>query len=153
MGRNAYHFKDRWHVPFRVEKVWDVLSRPEDYPRWWRGVYLSAEPLDKERKRVAVVARGRLPYKLRFTIETLRTEKPRLIEFRATGDFVTDRSRWVLKAEGNGTIVMLEWNPIVEKPLVKILSPILKPLFRWNHEWSMRRGEREIGEYLKSGGV
>jgi hypothetical protein len=125
-----------------------VLSRPEDYPRWWRGVYLSAKPLDPSGKRVAVVAKGRLPYKLRFTIETLRTEKPSLIEFRATGDFVTDVSRWVLKPEGGGTAVTLEWNPRVEKPLVKFLSPILKSLFYWNHEWTMKRGQRQIVEYL-----
>jgi hypothetical protein len=49
--------------------------------------------------------------------------------------------------------VTLEWNPCVEKPLVKFLSPILKPLFYWNHEWTMKRGERQIVEYLKSGGV
>ncbi len=147
---NVYHFEDRWRVPFPAEKVWDVLSRPEDYPGWWRGVYLSAAALDKDKRRVAVVARGWLPYKLRFTIETLRTEKPKLIEFRATGDFVTDVSRWVLKPQGEETVVTLEWNPRVEKPVVKILSPILKPLFHWNHEWTMKRGERQIAEYLNS---
>ena len=146
---NVYRFEDCWRVPFSAEKVWEVLSRPEDYPRWWRGVYLSAKRLDNSGKRVAIVAKGRLPYKLRFTIETLRTEKPSLIEFRATGDFVTDVSRWVLKPEGEGTSVTLEWNPKVEKPLVKILSPILKPLFYWNHEWTMKRGRRQIVEYLK----
>jgi hypothetical protein len=31
-------------------------------------------------------------------------KKPDLIEFRAFGDFVTDASRWLLKAEGNGTL-------------------------------------------------
>src|SRR5258705_4269158 len=62
MAANAYRFIDRWRVPFPPEKVWEVLSRAEDYPRWWRGVYLSATPLDQDAKRVAVVARGRLPY-------------------------------------------------------------------------------------------
>lgn len=146
---NVYHFEDKWHVPFSPERVWEVLSRPEDYPRWWRGVYLSAEPLDgSEGKRVAVVAKGRLLYKLRFTIETLRLDKPKLIEFRATGDFVTDVSRWRLEPDDEGTRVTLEWNPRVEKPLVKFLSPILKPIFRWNHDWTMKRGERQIVEYL-----
>jgi hypothetical protein len=50
------------------------------------------------------------------------------------------------------TSVTLEWNPKVEKPLVKILSPILKPVFRWNHEWTMKHGQRQIVEYLKNGG-
>jgi Polyketide cyclase / dehydrase and lipid transport len=150
MVANAYHFEDHWYVPFTIEQVWDVLARPEDYPRWWRGVYLSAKRLDADGKRVAVVARGLLPYKLRFTIESLKQEKPRLIEFRATGDFVTDVSRWILAPHTGGAAVTLEWNPRVEKPMVKFLSPVLKPVFRWNHEWTMRRGERQIAEYLRS---
>jgi uncharacterized protein YndB with AHSA1/START domain len=156
VAANVYHFEDRWYVPFPIEKVWEVLSQPKDYPRWWRGVYLSAEPLDgsddaKRGKRVAVVARGWLPYKLRFMIQTLTLEKPKLIEFQATGDFITDSSRWVLRPEGNGTSVTLEWNPRVEKPLVKLLSPVLKPLFRWNHHWTMKRGQWQIIEYLRNG--
>jgi hypothetical protein len=149
MASNAYHFEDHWRVPFAVDQVWDVLARPEDYPRWWNGVYLSATRLDADGRRVAVVARGRLPYKLRFTIESLHQEKPRLIEFRASGDFVADVSRWIITPQGNGSSVILEWNPRVEKPIVKFLSPVLKPVFRWNHEWTMRRGERQIAEYLK----
>ena len=58
MHRNAYHIEDHWCVPFPTEKVWDALAEPENYPRWWRGVYLSAKALDKDGKRVAVVARG-----------------------------------------------------------------------------------------------
>jgi hypothetical protein len=61
---------------------------------------------------------------------------------------VTDASRWRLEPEGEGTRVILEWNPRVEKPLVKILSPILKPIFRWNHDWTMKLGERRIAAYL-----
>jgi hypothetical protein len=34
----------------------------------------------------------------------------------------------------------------VEKPLVTILSPLLKSIFRWNHDWTMKRGERQIAE-------
>lgn len=48
--------------------------------------------------------------------------------------------------------ISLEWNQRVEKPLIKILSALLKPIFRWNHEWTMKRGERQIVEYLKNGG-
>ena len=118
-----------------------------------RHVYLSAVSLDGEGEprvggRVAVVAKGWLPYKLRFTIETTALEKPTLIEFKATGDFVTDASRWVLKHEGVGTSVTLEWNPRVEKAALKLLSPLLKPLFRWNHAWTMKLGQRQIIQYL-----
>jgi uncharacterized protein YndB with AHSA1/START domain len=154
MASNVYHFEDHWRVPFPIESVWEVLARPEQYPLWWKGVYLSAGRLNSEddpdgASRVEVTARGWLPYKLRFTIETVTLRKPHLIEFRASGDFVADLSRWVLRPEGAATLVTLQWNPRVEKPVVKLLSPILKPLFRWNHNWTMRRGERQISEYLR----
>ncbi len=155
MLANVYHFEDHWDIPFPIDIVWDVLSRPENYPIWWRRVYLSAVPLKGERReaigsRVAVVARGWLPYKLRFIIETVSLQKPTLIEFRAEGDFVTDSSRWILKPVGPGTTVLLQWNPRVEKPVIKLLSPVLKPLFRWNHCWTMKVGQRHIIDYLST---
>lgn len=153
MAGNKYHFEDHWNVPFPIERVWEVLSRPCKFPLWWEGVYLSVQSLDDASEprvgaRVAAVARGWLPYKLRFTIETTKLEQPYVIGFRATGDFETDESRWILKPEGSGTHVILDWNPIVEKPVVRLLSPLLKPVFRWNHNWTMVRGQRQIVEYM-----
>ena len=150
---NKYHFEDHWDVPFPMDDVWEVLSRAREFPVWWQGVYLSAEPLDNAKEprvgaRVAAVARGWLPYKLRFTIETVALDKPRLIAFKASGDFETDESRWLLTPTENGTHVVLDWNPIVEKPIVKLFSPLLKPIFRWNHNWTMVRGQRQIIEYM-----
>ena len=154
MASNRYHFEDHWDVPFPIQDVWEVLSRPREFPVWWQGVYLSAEPLgdagDVPRvgARTAAVARGWLPYKLRFTIQTTALEKPRLIAFKASGDFETDDSRWLLTPNSAGTDVVLDWNPIVEKPVVKLLSPVLKPIFRWNHNWTMVRGQRQIVDYI-----
>ena len=153
MASNKYHFEDHWDVPFPIQDVWEVLSRPREFPVWWQGVYLSAEPLGDDDAprvgaRIAAVARGWLPYKLRFTIETTALDKPRLIAFKASGDFETDDSRWLLTPNGAGTSVVLDWNPIVEKPVIKLLSPILKPIFRWNHHWTMVRGQRQIVDYM-----
>jgi hypothetical protein len=154
VASNQYHFEDHWDVPFPIERVWDVLSRPKEFPLWWKGVYLSVESLDDSTEprvgsRVTAIARGWLPYKLRFTIETVALKKPHLIAFKATGDFKTDASRWILTPNSKGAHVVLDWNPIVEKPVVKLLSPLLKPLFRWNHRWTMERGERQIVEYMQ----
>ena len=35
---------------------------------------------------------------------------------------------------------MLEWNVEVRKVLVRRLTPVLRPLFAWNHGWAMARG-------------
>ena len=50
-----------------------------------------------------------------------------------------------------GTHVVLDWNPPVEKPIVKLLSPILKPIFRWNNNRTMIRGQRQIVDYGENG--
>jgi len=155
MASNAYHFEDHWRIPCRIEDVWEVLSRPTKFPSWWRGVYLNAVVADSTTdephvgQRVNFLTRGWLPYKLRWTIETVRLDKPRLIEFKAFGDFSTDASRWILRATDTGTDVTLDWNPIVEKPIIKLLSPLLKPVFRWNHRWAMNLGEKQLVEYLR----
>jgi len=36
----------------------------------------------------------------------------------------------------------------VNQPFIRRFTPVLRPLFRSNHNWSMRRGERQIREYL-----
>ena len=123
---------------------------------WWHGVYLKVDRIKGGAGEpgvgdtYAATARGWLPYKLHFTIENTRLEKPRLIQFKASGDFVTDASRWILESHGSGTHVVLDWNPRVEKPVVKVFSPMLKPLFRWNHDWTMKRGHRQIVEFLRT---
>jgi hypothetical protein len=88
--------------------------------------------------------KGWPPYKLRWTIKTIRMEKPNLIEFKASGDFSTDSSKWILRPQGKETLVTLDWNPKAGKPIVKLLSPVLKPVFEWNHHWAMNRGEKQL---------
>lgn len=154
MKSNQYRFEDHWEVDHPIERVWDVLSRPTGYPDWWTGVYLRVDRVHGGHSaatgdRFNVVARGWLPYKLRFTIENVRLDEPYEIEFKASGDFRTDSSRWLFsRRSAVRTHVVLEWNPTVDKPVVRWLSPILRPLFRWNHEWTMRLGQTQIAKHL-----
>ena len=57
----------------------------------------------------------------------------------------------MLKEAIGGTEVTLEWNTVVDKMVIRLLSPIAniaKLLFRSNHSWTMRHGERQLIEYL-----
>jgi hypothetical protein len=88
---------------------------------------------------VSVVARGRLPYRLRFTLTTLEAERPHRIHSRLEGDF-EGTGTWLLAEEGAATVARLDWRPSVRKAGVRQLTPVLRPLFRSNHAWTMRRG-------------
>jgi hypothetical protein len=142
----AYRFLDRWVIPHPVERVYAAIGEPLDYPRWWSDVFVSAsgDPgPPAPGNAVTVVARGFLPYRLRFTLETIEVEEPTRIKSLLRGDF-DGTGEWHLREEDDVTIAELDWRPIVNKPLVKTLTPLLRPLFRSNHSWTMKRGQERI---------
>jgi hypothetical protein len=53
----------------------------------------------------------------------------------------------MLEQTGDTTMATLDWRPSVNHALVKYLTPVLRPLFRSNHNWAMTHGQRQIREY------
>ena len=88
-----------------------------------------------------------LPYKVNFVLEVIEAERPRRILSRLSKDF-DGTGEWTLEATAEGTVATLDWRPSVNHALIRHLTPVLRPLFRSNHNWAMRRGERQIREYL-----
>jgi uncharacterized protein YndB with AHSA1/START domain len=142
----AYSFVDEWRVPAPVEAVYDLLSCPRDYPSWWGDAFLEGEgdpgPAAPG-KRARLETRGLLPYRLRWELVCVEARAPRLLVSRIQGDFVGE-GIWTLTAVDGGTRAVLEWRVEVRKRLIRHLTPILRPLFAWNHRWAMRRGQERI---------
>lgn len=139
-------------MPADIERVYDLLGRPLDYPRWWGEVFLAAEGDGGEPapgKRVTVKARGFLPYRIRFSITCLDVDRPYRIHSRLDGDF-EGTGTWLFTEEEGGTHAVLDWRPSVRKPLVRQLTPVLRPLFRENHAWTMRHGLESALRLLQS---
>src|SRR5262249_21235038 len=90
-----------------------------------------------------VFSRGWLPYVLRTRTETLEKEFPHRLRFRTQGDLCGDSS-WTFRADGPFVDVVAELTFRAERPPIKYLSFALKPLFAWNHYWSMDRGEESL---------
>lgn len=158
MPANEYHFLTEWRVTGPVELVYDILVQRDQYPQWWSDVFLEAvSEGSKQAGEVGDLVRlhtkGRLPYTLRWTAETVATERPHRIEIRAHGDF-EGRGIWTLRQDGADTAAVYDWALRAEKPLIRALSFLLKPLFSWNHRWAMARGhiglQAEIDRRLRT---
>lgn len=154
MGANSYQFVECWRVPgFSPREVYDVIADARLLPEWWKGVYLAAEPVDGEwtaptvGRRVRVRARGFLPYTLGFILEATVLEPEHVVEVRTQGDF-EGVWRATLAPDADGTRVDITWTVTVQKPVVRHLSPLLKPLFAWNHYWTTPRGAAGLNAYL-----
>lgn len=146
---SSYHFVTRWELPTTCEEVYRTLEDAEDLVRWWPSVYLDAKILEKGQpggvgKVVELYTKGFLPYTLRWKFRVLQTNFPRGYSLEAIGDFV-GQGVWTFKQVSPEVCeVVYDWRIRAEKPFLKLMTPLLRPIFSANHLWAMRKGEESI---------
>lgn len=148
MSANEYHFVTRWHVPGTVEEVADILADAPDLARWWPSVYLDVQetkPGDEEGigKEVSLYTTGWLPYTLRWQFRVTESNYPHSFALEAWGDF-DGRGEWTLQQDGDWVDVTYDWRLRAEKPLLRRLSFLMRPIFEANHRWAMARGQESL---------
>ena len=157
MPGNYYHFVTPWHINAPVEDIWPLISDATTFSRWWPKVFLEITPLDddpgpgKAGRRLDFHTKGWLPYHLRWTGRVTEVDPPRRLVIQAAGDF-NGRAIWNLAPEASGTLVMLDWEISADMPFLRYFSPVFRPLFEWNHRWSMAQGEEGLRAELQRTG-
>jgi hypothetical protein len=145
MPANDYQFVTRWEIPGTCKDVSGVLDDRLDLPRWWPMVYLKVDllrPPDAQGlgRRVRLVTKGRLPYRIRWEFEVVESRHPHGFTIAANGDF-DGRGVWTFEQRGAVVDVTFDWRIRAEKPLLRYLSFLFKPIFEANHRWAMAQGE------------
>jgi uncharacterized protein YndB with AHSA1/START domain len=143
-----YVFIDEWDVDAPQQAVFDAITDARTYPEWWRPVYIKVEADGPAR--VGAVShqefKGRLPYHLHTRSEVVRLEPPHESEVDVAGD-LTGKGIWTFTPVGGKVHIRFEWRVTADRPLLRYLSPILRPLFRWNHNWSIKRAIEGLEPY------
>jgi hypothetical protein len=152
MAGSHYDFLTRWRFDASPDEVWEVLMS-EDVVRWWPSVYLRADILERgepsgEGRLIDLHTKGWLPYTLRWKARFRDVRRPRGFTVQATGDF-EGRGVWTLEGSAGETTVIYDWRIEAEKPLLRVLSPLLRPVFGANHRWAMARGEESVALELR----
>ncbi|WP_329791593.1 SRPBCC family protein [Lentzea sp. DG1S-22] len=146
MNLNFYRFDLAWEIDRARDLVFDALTELEDYPRWWPD-YREVRQLDEST--VAIVLQSSLPYKLRITNRFLANDRARG-HFRLAID--GDIAGWIdfaLTDQGNGfTKVRITQECTAEKRLLRVLAPIGRRAFAYNHGLTMRRGRLGLSGLL-----
>ena len=148
MASNDYHFITCWRVEGSINEVADILKDAESLPRWWPSVYLDVmviEPGDKDGigKVVRLYTKGWLPYTLRWQFRVTESRYPNGFSLEAFGDF-NGRGVWNFDQDGDFVNVIYDWKITADKPILRALSFMLKPIFAANHRWAMARGEESL---------
>jgi uncharacterized protein YndB with AHSA1/START domain len=148
-----YVFIDEWDVEAPQQAVFDALADSTTYPQWWKPVYIDVEsdgPPEVGRTSKQHF-KGRLPYTLRTSSEIVRYERPREFEVSVVGD-LTGRGTWTLTPSDGKVHVRFDWRVIADRPLLRYLTPVLRPAFRWNHNWAIKRAIEGLEPYARSKG-
>jgi polyketide cyclase/dehydrase/lipid transport protein len=146
MAGEHYDFLTQWRFEdAAITEVADILEDTASLPRWWpqlfRKVTITKRGSEHGLGEVAhCECRARLPYTLRFTYTCVEVHYPNGSTIESTGDLI-GRGIWKLEERAGGVDVEYSWRVSLEKPLLRLLSPLLRPLLAGNHEWSMQRGE------------
>jgi uncharacterized protein YndB with AHSA1/START domain/mannose-6-phosphate isomerase-like protein (cupin superfamily) len=146
----AYVFVDEWDVAAPAEAVFEALADARSYPQWWTPVYLDVESDGPAAvgKQSRQHFKGRLPYHLRTRSTITRLEAPRVVQAEVDGD-LAGRGTWTLTPVEAGTHVRFDWEVHADRPLLKALTPLLRPLFRWNHDWAIARAKAGLEPYAR----
>ena len=148
MVSNEYHFLTRWRLQATPSEVATVLSDAEDLPRWWPSVYLDVNVIEEGDsngvgRTIDLWTKGWLPYTLRWRFTTTRNDGAGGIALRADGDFVGG-GIWTFVQHGDQCNAFYDWRIRAEKPLLRRLTWLMRPVFSANHRWAMRKGEESM---------
>src|SRR4051812_34329747 len=143
-----------WHIPAPLARVWDAITTPQDWPRWWRAIKRVEAIEAGDENGVGAVGRvtwrTALPYTIDLVTRTTRVEPMREIEVKARGE-LNGTGLWTFTPEGEATRLRYDWRVEVEKPWMRLCAPVLRPVFVWNHDVVMRWGEEGLREWVKRG--
>ena len=148
MASNDYHFITHWHVESTLQEITEILVDGPSLVRWWPAVYIEVKQLKNGDANslggiIDLYTKGWLPYRLRWKAKITATNHPYGFTITATGDF-DGRGIWTFEQNGAFVDITYDWKLHSDKPLLKNLSFIMKPVFAANHRWAMRKGEESL---------
>ncbi|MGH9969096.1 MAG: SRPBCC family protein [Pyrinomonadaceae bacterium] len=143
-----YNFIDKWRVEGSVKEVADIIDDALSLPRWWPSVYFEVKELSPGGERgvgrvISLRAGGWLPYTLRINFRAIESHYPNGFSMEASGD-LEGMGIWSFNQEGEFVNITYDWTVRANKTIIRHLSFLLKPIFRSNHNWTMKRGEESL---------
>jgi uncharacterized protein YndB with AHSA1/START domain len=146
-----YGLVTNWHFEAPIDEVWQALSATDRYHEWWPSIVESRNltpgvtgvGATSER-----VIRGRLPYRLRYRTTVTYVDPLRELGFVAEGD-LSGNGKFVFSDSPRGTRVLFHWNVQATRWWMRLLSPVLRPVFAWNQRQAMAEGEQGLARWLE----
>jgi hypothetical protein len=152
MQNSHYQFRSVWKIEASRKEVWQTLAaNPFSWPDWWpelknvHNVNLKKE-LTGSSFNCDWKAKG---YKLKTNVRVSKLHYLEDVTLQANGDLTGTALCTISEVDGK-THIEIVMRATTNKRWMNLLSPILRPIFAYNHHLVMRRGERGLQNYLQS---
>lgn len=128
-----FTFDRSWWFDCPPERLWEVVSRTDDYPSWWSWLdWFESDGLH-EGAEARFTVRPPLPYRLRIEVEVVELRPGELVATRVGGD-LSGRARLELVPAGRGTGVRLAWSLVLRRPMLVAAERFARPAMVWGHD-------------------
>lgn len=139
----SFGFDRVWTFPVSPDVLWAILTRTDDFQRWWPWLReFSGDGLVAGGRSVCLV-RAPAPYALRFTVAVRALEKGRLVDAVVDGD-LAGPARLEVRSNGRGSVARLSWEMELRRPALRVAARFGRPLMEWGHEWVVANGVKQF---------
>jgi hypothetical protein len=145
-----YYFETTWRINAPLQDVWEAVYHSEDWPNWWKGV-TEVQVLETGTDGVGGLRRitwqSFLPYALVINVRSTRVVPLQLLDGDISGELV-GTGKWTLSQEQDISVVRFEERVRTTKRWMRLLAPLARPIFRWNHHMVMKWGGECLAKKL-----
>jgi carbon monoxide dehydrogenase subunit G len=146
-----YKFESEWELEAPIDRVFELLTHPEDFQRWWPSVTDSRRIEEGDDDGVGAVAAYTLQspvfYSMDFQAKALEVDRPRRIHTLVRGDLI-GTGTYLLEQQQSRTKVVFLWYVATTRRWMNLVAPVARPLFVWAHHHVMREGATAMAAQL-----
>lgn len=145
-----YVFIDEWEVDAPQERVFDALADTRTYPEWWTPIYreVQSDGPPEVGRESRQKFKANLPYTLSTVSTIVEMDRPRSFAVDVVGD-LRGRGVWTLTPRDGTVHVRFDWRVLADRALLRVLTPVLRPLFRWNHNVAIKAAMQNLEPYAR----
>lgn len=148
---SIYNLLTVWKFDAPLEKVYNTVRDTDYYHLWWKGQSKVETLHQGDALGVGAVkkfrTRSMMPYSLNYT-GTVQYVEPFVKVVGTTTGELEGTGTWIFEQTNGITTVEYYWIVKTNSVLMNFLTPIMRPVFEWNHDVVMRWGAEGLAKYL-----